>query len=56
MTNSKAIAIAAVWIGVGMCGIGAGIHGGDGTAFIGVAIAAFFGSVATKHIVDGESS
>lgn len=47
MTNAKAIAIAAVWIGVGMCGIGAGIHGGDGTAFIGVFFIAVCATIAT---------
>lgn len=56
MTNAKALAIAAIWLGVGMCGIGAGLHGGDGTAFLFLAVIGFFGSVATKHIVKGEDS
>jgi len=53
MTNAKAIAITAVWIGIGMCGIGAGLTG-DSAAFFLIAVVAFFGSVATKHIMDGE--
>ena len=50
MDRWKALAIAVVWIGVGMCGIGAGIHGGDGTAFVGVFFVALCAAHATSSI------
>ncbi len=52
MNSTKALAVAAIWLGIGMCGIGAGIHGGDGTAFVGLFFIAVCGAVATSYVRD----